>query len=289
MRLIRILAALPALVLLTNCAGKSYGQALPSPRQPQIINVSAYDPKEKQRGGRSFSEHDVSALRANGAVGLIARCGKGGVLDTKCANFLASADREGMLIGTYYRLQTHVDPVTQADQYVSRMQAIARSRGWSNQRMLLCGDFDAKSSLSDFNRFLSRVESRTGVAPVIYLENSDHLKRLLSTADSATKARLKRSPFWVALYSHTSGGSYGVAGTPDGLTRQYNVWNKWSLWQYGGVDWQRGRSCPKCYCNGSFRSSPYFGNLDRPCERNVFNGSRSELNTFWARHSMPVR
>ena len=34
---------------------------------PQIINVSAYDPKEKQRSGTGFSEHNVSALRANGA------------------------------------------------------------------------------------------------------------------------------------------------------------------------------------------------------------------------------
>jgi hypothetical protein len=55
---------------------------------PQIINVSAYDPKERQREGSSFSEHDVSALRMNGASGLIARAGKGGNLDEKCANFL---------------------------------------------------------------------------------------------------------------------------------------------------------------------------------------------------------
>lgn len=285
----RLVALMPMISLLAMWVPSSAAQSAPSPRMPQIINVSSYDPKEKQRGGQSFSEHDVSALRANGAVGLIARCGKGGVLDTKCANFLAAADREGMLIGTYYRLQTHVDAVAQADQYVNRMQAIARSRGWKNNRILLCGDFDAKSRLSDFTRFLARVESRTGIAPVVYLENSDHLKRLLSTADPATKARLKRSPFWVALYSHTSGGVYGVAGSPAGLTKQYNVWNNWSLWQYGGVDWSRGRSCPKSYSFGGFKSSPYFGKLDRPCERNVFNGNRSELNAFWARHGMAVK
>jgi len=36
---------------------------------PQIINVSAYDPKERQRTGVGFSHNDVSALRANGASG----------------------------------------------------------------------------------------------------------------------------------------------------------------------------------------------------------------------------
>ena len=47
---------------------------------PQIINVSAYDPKERHRAGQAYSEQNVSALRANGAVALIARAGKGGVL-----------------------------------------------------------------------------------------------------------------------------------------------------------------------------------------------------------------
>src|SRR5215204_2221366 len=104
---------------------------------PQIINVSAYDPKEKQRSGVSYSERDVSALRANGATGLIARAGKGGNLDEKCSSFLASADRAGMLPGVYYRLQTHVDAVAQADQFISRAQSLANGRSWSAPSLLL--------------------------------------------------------------------------------------------------------------------------------------------------------
>lgn len=159
---------------------------------PQIINVSAYDPKEKQRAGVSYSERDVSALRASGASGLIARAGKGGNLDDKCANFLASADRVGMLPGVYYRLQTHVDAVAQADQFISRAQALARGRLWNAPSLLLCADFDAQSRMSDILRFMGRVKSRTGVVPVAYLENSTHLKRLLGGADAATKARRYR-------------------------------------------------------------------------------------------------
>ena len=44
---------------------------------PHIINVSEYDPKERQRSGSYYTPNDLTALRRNGALGLIARCGKG--------------------------------------------------------------------------------------------------------------------------------------------------------------------------------------------------------------------
>lgn len=272
---------LPFVCILVQCAASG----------PQIVNVSAYDPKEKQRSGRSYSEHDVSALRANGAKGLIARAGKGGNLDTKCAGFLASADREGLLPGVYYRTQVHVDPVAQADQFVSRAQSLANSRSWKASSLLLCADLDANSSLSHLTRFLDRIEARTGVVPVIYLENSTNLKRLLSTADAGTKARLRRSPYWLALYSHASGGggAYPAPGKPENLVKQYGVWNDWTLWQYGGVDWEGGRSQPKVYSSGRWRFSRYFGNLDRPVERNVFKGTDMGLHAFWRRHGIPLK
>lgn len=139
------LLLLPVMLLLAQCSSPPVlpippsgpgpqPAALPPPvstGMPQIINVSAYDPKERQRSGRSYSEHYVSALRANGASGLIARAGKGGVLDTKCAAFLASADRVGLLPGVYYRLQNHVSAASQADQFVTRAQSLARSRDWN--------------------------------------------------------------------------------------------------------------------------------------------------------------
>lgn len=292
--LMKALFTIPILIVLTQCAvqkkpvGISSGN---SGAMPQVINVSAYDPKERQRSGAGYSEHDVSALRASGASGLIARAGKGGVLDTKCANFLASADRAGMLPGVYYRLQNHVDAVVQADQFVSRAQSIARSRTWNAPALLLCGDFDAQSRMSDILRFMNRVEQRTGVVPVAYLENSTHLKRLLSSADPATKSQLRRMPYWLALYSHESGDGpdYPAPGNPRGLLGQYRVWSDWSLWQYGGVAWEGGRSRPLVYHHGPHRFPPYFGNIDRPLERNVFNGSQSELKSFWIRHGLSLR
>ena len=290
------LLLLPFLLLLAHCSTGGSGPvssalAAPSGGMPQIINVSAYDPKERQREGRGYSENDVSALRANGASGLIARAGKGGNLDTKCVNFLASADRAGMLPGIYYRLQTHVDAVAQADQFVNRAQALARSRSWNAPALLLCGDYDANSRLSDILRFMDRVETRTGVVPVAYLENSQHLKLLLGNADPATKAKLRRAPYWLALYSHESGAGpvFPAPGSPQGLVIQYRVWQNWTLWQYGGVDWEGGRSRPKVYSHNRYRFSRFFGNMDRPLERNVFNGSPAALNSFWQRHGLRLR
>jgi len=284
-RLIRIFSILFLVFCLCSGTPPSFGAL------PQIINVSAYDPKEKQRAGVSYSEHDVSALRTNGASGLIARVGKGGNLDEKCATFLASADRIGMLPGVYYRLQTHVDAVSQADQLVARAKSLVRSRSWNAPSLLLCADFDAKSRLSDILRFMERVENHTGVVPVAYLENSTHLKHLLGSADAATKTKLRRMPYWVALYSPTSGAGpdFPAPGSPDGLVKQYQVWSDWTLWQYGGVDWERGRSRPKVYRNGAYQFPLYFGALDRPLERNVFNGSEAALQGFWRHHGLKLK
>lgn len=295
------LMLLPFLLLLGHCAPSSKSVATASPLPPpppaasggllQIVNVSAYDPKERQRSGRGYSEHDVSALKANGAAGLIARAGKGGNLDSKCASFLASADRVGLLPGVYYRLQNHVDAVAQADQFVDRAQSLARSRPWNASALLLCGDYDAQSRMSDILRFMDRVEQRTGVVPVAYLENSQHLKLLLGNADAATKAKLRRAPYWLALYAHDSGAGpvFPAPGDPKGLLGQYRVWPDWTLWQYGGVDWEGGRSRPKVYSHGRYRFSPYFGNLDRPVERNVFKGSPAALQHFWQSHGLRLR
>ncbi len=257
----------------------------------EIINVSAYDPKERQRDGNGFSQHDVSSLAANGARGLIARAGKGGNLDEKCADFVASSDKAGMLPGLYYRVQKHVSPVTQANQFVDRAEALARGRSWKAPSLLLCGDYDGDLPLSSILAFMDRVEKRTGIVPVAYLENSQALKQQTSGADPQTKARIGHAPYWVALYSHTSGAGpvYPAPGNPENLVKQYDLWPNWSMWQYGGVEWSDGKSKPKVFSNGAYRNSLYFGNIDRPTERNVFRGSQSDLTAFWQRHGIALK
>lgn len=299
---IRVAFLASLLLLLCHCSPQpptSDGRSAAAEARPpsrsgslqHIINVSSYDPKERQRSGRSYSEHDVSALRANGAKGLIARAGKGSNLDAKCATFLASADRANLLPGVYYRVQRHVSAIRQADQFVDRAQALARSRRWNAPALLLCGDYDGDLELSAILAFMDRVESRTGVVPVAYLENSQALKLKTRNADPATRARLLRAPYWLALYSHESGAGpiFPAPGNPRGLVKQYNLWPDWTMWQYGGVGWENRASHAKVYSHGRYRFSKYFGNMDRPLERNVFRGSVSDLAAFWKRHGMALR
>ena len=276
-----LLAAAAVPVFLNSCGG-GYGRASLMDA-PKIVNVSSYDPKERQRSGDSYSTLDVSALKRNGALGLIARCGKGRALDAKCADFLVAADRQGMMLGTYYFVLADVDPVWQADQYVRRLREIATQRGLQGRRILLVGDFDTKSDPSDLVAFIDRVEAKTGVLPVVYLENSARLRASLSNASPAQKRRIRQCPYWLALYSHESGFR-----TPKHLMAAYDIWGDWAMWQYGGVEWA-GRSVPKHYHYGPWRAPAYFGTMDRPLEHNAFNGSRAELNRFWARHSWQVR
>ena len=277
MRFPLLFAAALAPLFLAHCSS-GYGR-VGLREAPKIVNVSAYDPKVKQRAGESFSPTDVSALQRNGAHGLIARCGKGRALDEKCSDFLASSHRQGMKLGTYYFVLADVDPVWQADQYISRLQQITAERGLHGKKILLVGDFDTKSKASDMVRFIDRIESRTGVKPVIYLENSDRLRNTLSNASSSEKRRIRQCPYWIALYNPS-----GPFRTPKDLMEAYNVWDEWAIWQYAGVEWER-RSVSKHYNAGPWRSPQYFGTMDRPLEHNAFNGDEGDLESFWEKHS----
>ncbi len=294
------LLLLPALLLLSNCsptpprpAASTAGAAVRSQSNQlhEIINVSAYDPKARARSGSAYSENDVTALRANGARGLIARAGKGGKLDEKCGSFIKAADRAGLLAGVYYRVQKHLSPIKQADQFVNRAVSLTRSRPANATPLLLCGDYDGDLELSAILAFQDRVEQRTGVVPVAYLENSQDLKLKTRAADRTTKARMARAPYWLALYSHESGKTtmFPPPGKPGNLVKQYALWSDWTMWQYGGVGWENGASQAKVFNHGSYRFPKYFGNMDRPLERNVFRGSYQELMGFWSRHGMPRR
>jgi GH25 family lysozyme M1 (1,4-beta-N-acetylmuramidase) len=271
-------------LLLVSCGGGFGGTSVTD--SPAVLNVSGWDPKERQRGGESYSEHDVSTLKRNGALGLIARSAKGPLLDGKFGDFLKSTDRQGMLLGAYHFVTMDQDPAAQADSFVDRVRATARSRGISSRKILLVGDFDTASTPDRLVKFIQRVEQRTGVTPVTYLENSAKLRANLSAASPAQKSVIRRSPYWIALYGPT-GTERSMGGgnlTPDGLMEQYGIWNEWAMWQYGGVIWEGGRSNAKHYNTGAWRSPRYFGNMAHPMERNVFKGDTGELQSFWNRH-----
>ncbi|MDP4845665.1 MAG: hypothetical protein NWR51_00245 [Akkermansiaceae bacterium] len=274
--------------LLTQCSGGFGGTSVSG--SPAVLNVSGWDPKEVQRGGDRFSQHDVSAMRKNGSQALIARSAKGPELDTKFGDFIKSADRAGMMIGAYHYVTMNQDPVLQADNFVNRVQSIGRAKGLSGKRLLLVGDFDTNSTPDRLVKFITRVHQRTGIYPVTYLENSDKLRSSLRNATPEQKSIIRRSPYWLALYD-PGGTERTIAGgalTPDSLTELYGVWSSWAMWQYGGVIWEGGASRAKHYNTSSWRSPRFFGNMAHPMERNVFKGSDSDLRNFWMRHSITL-
>ena len=297
----KLLRLLPLLLfaLLIQCSGSGRG-SIPRlgggfggtsvSRSPAVLNVSDWDPKEIQRGGERYSEHNLSALRKNGGLALIARSAKGPLLDTKFGDFLKSADREGMMLGAYHYVTMDQDPAAQADSFVNRVLAIARSRGLSAKRILLAGDFDTLSTPDRLVKFIERVHQRTRVYPVTYLENSDGLRSRMRNATPAQKAVIRRTPYWLALYG--PGGTERImAGgglTPDSLCELYGIWGGWSMWQYGGVIWENGASRAKHYDTPRWRSPRFLGNLAHPMERNVFKGSEEGLRAFWERHSIVI-
>lgn len=268
--------------LLSSCASP-YGKASFSDA-PQILNVSAYDPKERQRSGSGYTPLDQSALKRNGALGMIARCGKGMQPDSKCADFLVGAERQNMRLGAYYFVRANVSATRQADHFVAILRGIKARRGLKTPRILLVGDIDTKCTPSQIIAFIDRVEALTGVVPVIYLENSKDLIARLSSATASQKRQIRRAPYWLALYSNYNAAQPHIK-TPEDLTKAYDVWDTWAMWQYGGVLWENRRSAPKVYRTAGWPAPKYFGDIDRPMERNAFNGSLSELNDFWEKHS----
>ncbi|GAA5484783.1 GH25 family lysozyme [Haloferula sargassicola] len=282
MKWLTLLAIVP---FLTQCGG--FGGTSVSD-SPAVLNVSSWDPKEIQRGGDRYSRHDVSAMRRNGALALIARSAKGPALDDKFADFAKSADRAGMMVGAYHFVTTGGSAAAQADAFIDRVKSVARSRGLSHRRILLVGDFDTHSTPDRLVSFIERVEQRTGVTPVIYLENSDGFRARMRAASPAQKRVIRRAPYWLALYG--PGGTERAIGggglTPDSLCEMYGCWSDWKMWQYGGVTWENGGSRAKHYNTSAWRSPRYFGNMAHPMERSVFRGSPEELAEFWNQHGL---
>jgi len=267
-----------AATLFSSC-GSHYGK-VSYEKSPPILNVSSYDPKERQRIGSTYSPLHQNALKKNGALGLIARCGKGRSYDAKCSDFLVGSDSQGMLLGSYYYVTPYTSATLQADRFVNRLFTIKRSRGIRADKIVLVGDMDKRCTVPHMVRFIQRVKARTGVYPLVYIENGEGIRARLRSASSSQKRILRQCPYWLALYS----SDYKKISTPKKLIKATGVWKTWALWQYGGVEWEKGRSRSKHYRKGIWVTPEYFGNLSRPMERNGFNGSKDELFAFWDKY-----
>ncbi|MFC5050742.1 GH25 family lysozyme [Rubritalea spongiae] len=248
---------------------------------PQIINVSEYDPKERQRAGHGYTPLNQKALKDNGALGLIARGTKAGRHDSKCGDFLSGAERQGMLLGSYCYVVPSQSATYQASRFLRRLSSIKKNYSLQTQRILLVADFDTKCSANLMVGFVDEIYRHTGIHPVVYLENGPQIRNTLNRATYAQRSRLRLCPYWLALYTN----GYNRFETPRKLALASGVWSDWCMWQYSGVFWENGRSKIYNYNGGSWNTPKYFGSIDRPMERNGFNGTTRQLYAFWNKHS----
>jgi hypothetical protein len=184
-------------------------------------------------------------------------------------------------MGSYYYLLPGTSPTYHADRFINRLLEIKNSRNLRSGSILLVADIHTQCSAAEMVTFVQRIKQRTGIYPVVYLENGETIRRTLNNATRAQKSVLRQCPYWLALYTNKNSG----LKTPRKLTKASGVWSDWCMWQYGGVWWQNGRSLPHHYRGGNWRTPKYFGDLDRPIERSGFNGNTEQFYNFWKRRA----
>lgn len=147
------------LLLLTGCSTQRFSSS-----RDLVGNVSQYDPKKDVRtlaepadevplAGRPLADvFNGADLRTRGVKALIARASTGsgrnlhlathGIRDndTRFQQFVALADRAGLLIGGYHLLRPSEDPVAQADNFLRQIYEACKAGGVRHRRVLLALD-----------------------------------------------------------------------------------------------------------------------------------------------------
>jgi lysozyme len=177
-----------------------------------------------------------------------------------------AATRNGLLWGAYHFANAS-DPVRQADHFLSVV-----SRAWSQadplsrpSGVLLVLDFEKNGHypggtmrVDQAVTFVERIRERTGKFPGIY-SGEYHARTILGSAkvSAAQRSILAKCWLWLANYSKQP-----QAASP---------WGFWHLWQYCGD----GR------CKLPRSTHPKSVANIIKAERNIFNGSRGALQSFW--------
>jgi len=187
---------------------------------------------------------DFTNVKAAGILGVIQKATQGlAGLDPSYSDHKTRATQAGLLWGAYH-FGTDSDGVQQAEQFLGVIGNATNT--------LLALDFEPNPtgpsmSLEEARAFVTHVKECTGRFPGLY--SGHYIKQLLGTG---TDPVLAQCWFWLAQYGPT-------AVVPPN-------WSTWTLWQY---------------TDGAFGPDPKVlpgvGRLDR----DLFNGTASDLQTFW--------
>jgi lysozyme len=222
-----------------------------------VVNLSHYD----------MVQPDFVTMKSDGILGVIHEATyPRSEIDAKYFQRQQAATRAGLLWGAYHYANA-TDPIRQADHFLSvvsnawaHADPAARSNG-----ILLVLDFEKNGHypggtmrVDQAVAFVERIHERTGKYPGIY-SGEYHARTTLSSpkVSAAQKSILAKCWLWLANYS-----SQPQATSP---------WDLWHLWQYCGD----GR------CKLPRSTHPISVANVRKAERNIFNGSRTALQSFW--------
>jgi len=222
-----------------------------------VVNLSHYDRMRV----------DFPGMKSEGIIGVIHEASYPPFArDADYALRQQAATRAGLLWGAYH-YGNATDPVRQADHFL-RVVSSAWAQADPASRpegVLLVLDFEKNGHypggtmrVDQVIAFVERIRDRTGKFPGVY-SGEYHLRQALNSPKIKLidKAVLANCWLWMANY-----GARPQATAP---------WSYWHLWQYTGDGKCRlpGSGYPKSVAN------------IRKAERNIFHGSRSDLETFW--------
>jgi lysozyme len=230
-----------------------------------VINLSHYD----------VGRPDFVAMKNEGIVGVIHEATYPPLnRDWKYGDRQEAAVEAGLLWGAYH-FGDGTNPIRQADHFlniVSLQQIPIRPDDPEKRRhgVLLVLDFERNGhypggtmSTAQAAAFVERIKERTGKYPGLYC-SENRLRQMLYApgARAADREILSNCWLWIANY--------------HAQPRNTFPWSQWHLWQYTGDG--------KCGLRPRGMFPTRIANMHK-VERNIFNGSNSALQTFWAEHA----
>jgi lysozyme len=230
-----------------------------------VVNLSHYD----------LMHPDFARMKDEGIVGVIHEASYPRFERDSYYSFRqAAAVRAGLLWGAYHYGDA-TDPIQQADHFL-RVVSSAMPSVQTPARpspVLLVLDFEKNGHyrggtmrVDQAVAFVERIKERTGQYPGLYC-GEYRIRQVLNSpkASPADKRVLTDCWLWIANYHYEP--------------RSTLPWSRWHLWQYTGDG--------KCALPRA--TFPVAVANMRKAERNIFRGSRGELEAFWLAHGWQPR
>jgi len=248
--------------------------ALPGEAPAQQLTTSVIDLSSHNEvviDARLRTRHAVSVIIHRATIGL--DIGNFSDADFRFEDQLAQGAAHGFGLGAYHVGTRTGTGTQQADDFLKVVKAACDRLPGASRRILLAFDWEPTSSDPDnfmpaveVGNFVRRVTARTGKPILIYSYENFLKDRRGDIAERRGLWELLGSqPLWIASLRAAGSGLLRDGSGPvlDGLP-----WRSFVLWQYTDGDRTATELLPSSRIDG------------KPIDRNAFNGSRAQLDSF---------